>query len=357
MATFEKTKNAAGKLRHRARIRLAGSPERSETFDTRWEAAEWAAMTETAIRRQRRGQGTAADQYLMTACITRYMRTVLPRKSRKKNYIAQQKAHLMWWRDQLKALTVAQATTAVIAEKRDMLLAMGHSNATVNRYMAALSHVFTTMVETWQLVEASPMAKLKKLPEGKGRNRFLSDDERQRLLLACAKLRTRKPLLTIVVMAICTGARKSELLGLKWRDVDFKRARAVAHDTKNGDQRTLFFSGYALELMLAHYAQRHPRSQFVFPARYGDAPVDIDVEFARAVQAAGIPNFHFHDLRHTAASYMAMNGKPATDIKAALGHRTVAMVDRYAHLADSHMADVMQDWTSKVFPQQQAGAA
>lgn len=349
MATFEKIHDASGELRHRARVRMAGFAPKSATFSTRREAQEWAAATETMQRRARYGLQSLAEQMPMAQAIARYIKTVLPKKSRKAAYVAQQRAQLQWWARELKPYTVAQTTSAVIVEKRDML-ALEFTNATTNRYTAALSHVFTVMVREWEMLPASPFAKLKKLKEGKGRNRFLSDDERKALLAACAADQTRKPLLTIVTLAICTGARKGELLGLKWRDVDFKRGRLVAHDTKNGDQRTLFLSGYALELLLALYAIKHPRSAYVFARRCGRKPIEIDREFTRALDRAGIEDFHFHDLRHTAASYMAMNGKAATDIKAALGHRSVAMVDRYAHLADTHMADVMQDWTSKVFP-------
>lgn len=353
MATFSKSRDKDGKLRHRARIRVGGK-DRSATFDTRGEAVEWAGATETQARAAKRGVAGTSN-ILFAAVIKRYKRDVLPRKSRKKRYVQQQESQLDWWADQFAGHSLRDITSGEISQRRDALAAET-SNATANRYCAALSHVFTKAANEWELLPVSPFAKLTKLKESDGRNRFLDDAERKALLAAAGKLRTRKPLLTIIVAAIVTGARKGELLGLLWRDVDFERGRATLRDTKNGSQRVIFFSGYALELLLAHYRFRHPRSRFVFPARCGTKPVDIEREFARALKAASIDDFHFHDLRHTAASYMAMHGKPATDIKAALGHRSVAMVDRYAHLAASHMDEVMRDWSGKVFPQQQGAA-
>lgn len=123
--------------------------------------------------------------------------------------------------------------------------------ATVNRYFAALSHVFTVAIKEWQWIEENPLLKITKPKEPRGRIRFLSDEERQGLLEIC-KTSENKILYMVVVLALSTGARRMELLGLHWKDVDLQRGVIILHETKNGERRVLTLSGHALKLMKQH---------------------------------------------------------------------------------------------------------
>src|SRR5262249_21977397 len=208
-------------------------------------------------------------------------------------------------------------------------------NGTVNRYLAVLSHAFTIAVREWQWCADNPVRKVSKSKEPRGRVRFLSEDERQRLLESCQVSRNSS-LYTLVVLALSTGARRGELLSLHWSDVDLKRGMLTFCKTKNGETRAVPLTGYALDVLAHHTKIRRHNTTLVFPDRTGRRPVGIREAFEYAVKRAEIANFKFHDLRHTFASYLAMNGATLAEIAEVLGHKTLAMVKRYAHLSEAH---------------------
>src|SRR2546427_11087655 len=101
---------------------------------------------------------------------------------------------------------------------------------------------------------------------------------------------------------------RGELSGLRWADVDMKRGTLTFHQTKNGERRAVPLTGQALTLMQQHAKVRHLNSQLVFPDTTGTRPLGMRDAFEAAVERASISDFRFHDLRHTFASYLAMNG-------------------------------------------------
>jgi integrase len=243
----------------------------------------------------------------------------------------------------------------MLIEQRDKLLNSEGRNvekrapATINRYMNALSHAFTIAINEWEWLQDHPMKKISKLPEPRGRVRFLDDDERKRLLNACQQVDSPY-LYMFVVLALSTGARHGELTHLRWRDVDFKRKVIVLHDTKNKERRVLPLAHHALELIQAHHKERDTASDLVFPApRNPREPWASRTSWLEALEKAKIEDFRFHDLRHSAASYLAMNGASLTEIAEVLGHKTLAMVKRYAHLSEAHTAKVVASMNQKIF--------
>jgi integrase len=130
--------------------------------------------------------------------------------------------------------------------------------------------------------------------------------------------------------------RRSELMMLTWRQIDFATKCVRLEKTKNGDRRTIPLTGHALEQMEKQNKIRRIDTQLVFPNISGRAPLTIRRPWCKAIENAGIDNFRFHDLRHSAASYLAMNGASMIEIAAVLGHRTMQMVKRYSHIAESH---------------------
>jgi integrase len=216
------------------------------------------------------------------------------------------------------------------------------------RYLAALSHAFTVAVREWQWLEENPLRKVRKPPESRGRVRFLSDNERQRLLEVCKT--SRNPYLyTVVVLALSTGARKMELMKLTWHDIDLLRGIITLHDTKNKERRALPLAGYALDLMRQHAKVRRLDTSLVFPERTGTKPLSIRDAWKHAVKRAEIPDFRFHDLRHSAASYLVMSGASLAEIAEILGHKTLSMVKRYAHLSEQHTAGVVARMNAVIF--------
>jgi integrase len=129
--------------------------------------------------------------------------------------------------------------------------------ATTNRYLGALSHAMGVAAREWMWLDASPLPRVSRPRELRGRVRFLSESERSALLDACARSRDSR-LLPLAVLALSTGARLSELTGLRWADVDLDRRMAILQETKNGDRRSLALAGRALELLTAMHAARVP---------------------------------------------------------------------------------------------------
>jgi integrase len=121
----------------------------------------------------------------------------------------------------------------------------------VVRYLAALSHAFTVAVNEWQWVHENPAKKVKKPTEPDGRVRCLDDDERQRLLTAC-KESTSPWLHLCVILALSSGMRQGELMGLKWQDVNLKEGYLILHKTKNGTRRRVPLSGLGFLLLQEH---------------------------------------------------------------------------------------------------------
>lgn len=220
--------------------------------------------------------------------------------------------------------------------------------------MAALSAAFTIAVNDWQWLEADPMAKVTKPREPRGRVRFLDDAERARLLKACEE--SSNPYLhTVVVLALSTGMRQSEIMRLRWPDIDLDGGRITLHETKNDERRVVPLAGRAHDLLSEHAMVRRLDTDLVFPALRTKRPstelqpMHIRAAWGRAVKAAEIEDFRFHDLRHSAASYLAMNGATLMEIAAVLGHKTLAMVKRYSHLSESDTAGVVAKMNEKLF--------
>jgi len=350
MATITKVVSKGGNVSYQVKIRLSGYPHKSAIFERLGEARNWATRNESDMKVGRHMKELLARKYTAAELIDRYLQEVLEAKSTKKRYLKDQRVQLLWWRRQIGEYKLINVTPYLIAEHRDKLRndsVKKRTSGTVNRYLAVLSHVFNVAIKEWGWVENNPTMHIQKLKEPRGRVRFLSDNERDVLLNAC-KGEKKKPLYIIVVLAISTGARKSEILNLQMEDVDLKRQVITVQETKNGERRQLFLSGLALELLNTYLKHRTHRG-FVFPSSTRKNPVNIDREWQATTKKAGITDFRFHDLRHTAASYLAMNGASIAEIAEVLGHKTLNMVKRYAHLSKTHTASVVASMNEKVF--------
>ena len=252
MANFEERKLRDGKTVYRVRVRLKGHPVETASFERKTDAKKWAASTEAAIREGRHFKTSESKRHTLGELIDRYRDSVLPQKgeSMQKNQWTQ----LEWWKGRLGDQLLADITPALIGEHRDLLLkekgerGKKRSPSTVARFMAALSHAFSIAVKEWGWMDDSPMRKVSKPKEPRGRVRFLDDDERGKLLTACQE--SEQPYLyPIVVLALSTGARKGEILNLEWGDIDLQRKVAILHETKNDDRRALPLAGRSLDVI------------------------------------------------------------------------------------------------------------
>ncbi len=346
MANIEERHGKRG-VRYRALVRMKGHPPQSRTFGTKTRAQSWARRIEAAIDEGRASPGSQGRRRTVGELIERYIRDVLPdRPARDRVPVANQ---LRFFAKHLGSFHLVELTPDQLAECRDRL-ARGDSPsgrpvsaATQNRYLAAFSHACAVAVREWRWLTENPVRHVRRPREPRGRIRYLGDDERTRLLEVCE---VDDRLLFLVVMAIATAAREGELLALRWRDLDLTRGQASILDTKNGERRSVPVTGLALEMARA---RQGPGSGPVFVGPNGKATFPRKA-WEAAKKAAELEDFRFHDLRHTGASYLAMSGATLGELAAILGHKTLAMVKRYAHLTDQHTRGVADRMTARFLP-------
>lgn len=347
---------------YRVQVRVKGQRAQSETFPNRKEAEQWASSVEAAIRERRHFPHAAARRTSFDALAKDYTETVLAEFDIKEK--TTRVRQLDWWSRQFPGLSLAEITADRISQARDKLGAekftrgqpredntgqmvppkeYKRSGATVNRYLATLSHLFSFAVKERRLLDRNPVSDISRKKEPRGRTRFLSDEERRALLATCANS-DWSALQALVLLAITTGARKGELIRLKWGDIDLKRGRALVRETKNDEQRTLPLAGKALGVLRELKLNSSARSEYVFPQPSGlPGPYEhFDAHWYAALEASGVSDFHFHDLRHTTASMLAAQGASLLEIADVLGHKTLAMVKRYSHLVVDHKAKVIE---------------
>jgi len=202
------------------------------------------------------------------------------------------------------------------------------SPATVNRALAVLKSMFNKAI-VWGKAEHNPCKAVKLFKENNQRLRFLEREEIDRLLANCSE-----HLRPIVIVALHTGMRKSEILGLKWQDIDIKRNIIHLLDTKNGEKREVPMNEVVQKTIIG--VLKHPESQYIFCNDDGKPYGDIKKSFFTAVKKAGIIDFHFHDLRHTFASQLVMSGVDLNTVRELLGHKSLEMTLRYSHLSPDH---------------------
>lgn len=210
--------------------------------------------------------------------------------------------------------------------------------ATINRYAAALGAVLTWAVKKrlaprgWD----NPCRRIERRPEDNEVVRFLSDAERIALLAAC-KCSTWPKLYLLVLLGLTTGARLGELQRMRWRDLDFERCTCTVSKTKNGDPKILPLTASIIEELRRHSGGA-PSCLIFASARRPDVAYNHVFEWHKALKAAGVKAFRFHDLRHSCASYLAQSGATLLEIGEVLGHRQLSVTKRYSHLTTTHKA-------------------
>lgn len=356
MAFIEKRESSIGKSSYRVLIRRKGYPTESATFQRLTDARDWAQEIEAAMKGKRHFKSSESKKHNVADLIDRYLKRVEQQNLKRYKDV---KSPLGWWKDELGHCILADLTKANITEKIEKLagkqvtLKDGSekriSPARVNRYIAALSHACTVAVNEWEWLEHHPLSKVSKMKEPRGRVRFLNDDERNSLLKACKK--SKCPYLyTVVILALSTGARFNEIMSLTWQNIDLNRKVITLHETKNNERRALPLTGHALELIKESNKIRRMGSDLVFPSPSDPKqPYKIRAAWDTAMENAKLEDFRFHDLRHSAASYLAMNGASLAEIAEVLGHKTLSMVKRYAHLSEAHTHGVVASMNEKIF--------
>ncbi len=200
--------------------------------------------------------------------------------------------------------------------------------ASVNRELGCLRHMLNKGIQ-WGMATENPAKGMRLLRENNTRLRYLTSKEAERLIEAAAP-----HLRPIVIVALNTGMRKGEILGLRWEDIHWKQGIILLKDTKNNQWREVPINNDVTET-LGNLLERS-KGPYVFTSWTGKAFTEVRKSFDSACKAVGIEDFHFHDLRHTFASHLVMAGVDLTTVKELLGHKSIEMTLRYSHLSPLH---------------------
>ena len=355
MATYTRRNQKSG-TRWVAVIRTIQVPYLSKTFRTKDAARIWARRMENDVDLARAEANPVMRSMTLADLADDYILNGWKGKD------PSRPAKVSWWVEQLgstrlrdldrgKVQAALERYKAGKARRWDGIdsngkvrtaeTARGRSGATVNRTRAALEAVLKHGRQRHG-VDINPLANVPRERESKGRTRFLSEVELQRLLAACDASRWDR-LRLLVVTAIGTGARLGELMGLRWSDIDFQARVAHLADTKNGSDRLLTLPPAVIAELMRF---RQIGDSLLFPGkRFPNKPFEFRKHWDRALIEAGIDDFVFHSLRHSCASFLAKSGASLPEIGAVLGHKSVQSTNRYAHLA----IDRQQQLTDRVF--------
>lgn len=213
--------------------------------------------------------------------------------------------------------------------KRSSTVAAG----TVIRELGILKHLLNLAVE-WELIAISPAQSIRSPKSPAGRVRYLQPTELKLLIEHCPSW-----LAPIVALAVCTGMRRSEILNLRWLDIDLTLGRILLPQTKNGEGRVVYLNATARAALLSLPTNEDARpTDRVFDGVCADYVTQI---FRKVCQSLEIADFKFHDLRHTAASWLRMTGADIHSVATLLGHKDLRMAARYQHLSTEFLADAV----------------
>lgn len=243
MASIRKRDGKNGSS-YQVQVRIKGGGVESASFKSLTKAKIWAQSVEATIRDGKHFNKNAAKKHTLADLIERFLDHPSLKDKTKLNYGPQ----LKWWISQLGEHKLADITPDKISRSRDGLLKKGFQKSSTNRYVAALSSAYSMAVKEFGWIDTNPCSKVRKLSEPRGRRRFLTDDERERLLISCENSNA-KELLIIVLLALSTGARKNEIRWLRWGDINVQIGTVIFRETKNGTIRSVPLVGRGLDLI------------------------------------------------------------------------------------------------------------
>ncbi len=363
MATIAKIQTQSG-IKFKAIIRFKGKVLKCKTFTRKGDAKAWAKRIE-ADQELIEALGTAGAVMTLDQLIGEYLDSDAKRAKPRKCKTFTQRVE--WWRAALGDCKLIDITAKVIIAELDRFaegdakqfagigsnmkplirkLKRQRAPATVNRMKTQLSGILKFAMQK-SYITRHPMrdGAVPAREEDNSRQRYLTEDELGRLLAACKASRWER-LYLLTLIAVMTGARRSELLGLRWEIIDFKNRTALLADTKNGKSRLLSLPAPVITELMRF---RQPEG-LLFPSkRNPNRPNAFRDSWEKAIERAGIEvgegkdKFVFHSLRHSAASFLVKNGATLFETSQILGHSSTATTERYAHLSHQHTQRVTDE--------------
>lgn len=303
-------------------------------FRTQAEARDWAQTHETALKkRKKRGERPENDPSKIT--IGRLTTEFLADPTTKdRRYYGSLEALIAWWVNAYAGERVQEFSVLKIREARTRLQS-GRGPATVNRHLSAMRRCWNWGRQN-QMVPHDylwPTGIMLKEPDW--RQRFLSEEELQRLLEAARAESVEMH--AAVMVSIACGMRQGEMLRLKWSDIDFTAQRVRILIAKNKQSRGVYLpSAAATALKELKRSRVRSVDGWVFLDAAGEVATKswIEYRWKRVRSAAKLHDFRWHDLRHSCASFLAQRGASLLEIGSVLGHRSASMTRRYSHFVD-----------------------
>jgi integrase len=308
----------------------------SKTFKTMEDARAWAIPLVTELTKQKkRGAKSESSSITISGLIEKYLEDPTVQLKISKSSYDGYADLAQFWVSNYANVRVSDFGRSMLEEARDKLMigkrrGKKRAPATVNRYLSVMRRIWHWGQKTERISDERNWPLELLLPEPQGRIRYLSNAELNSLLDAAEA----DPLMrAAILVSIATGLRQGELLKLKWSDVDLTKGWVTVFG-KNKTFRRVHLTSQAVAALEKLKAAKvvSPTSVFILDNGKPLKQSWLEVRWRRIRDAAGLVDFHWHDLRHTCASILAQNGASSLQIAEVLGHKTLEMVKRYSHL-------------------------
>jgi integrase len=329
-----------GEVRYRTILTKSGKAIKTKTFRQKQFARTWGNRA-VVNAQEYEASGNMPCNILFSRLADEYMQSWTGKDHDRIRVVS-------WWTERLGKTLLSDISPVLIREI--LKVKKSQAPATYNKHLAVLSSIlnFATLKQEddsvlEQYIDDNPCKRVRSLKLDNKIVRYLSDEEKTRLLNAAKKIGGKFYLK--VLMALTTGMRKGELEKLRWCDIDFEKGLAMLMDTKNGTPRHTPIPRVIMGELKKH---REIGSVLLFPSSVDiNKPFDYKKQWAKCLKAAEIKNFRWHDMRHDTASTLARDGRTMKEIAEILGHKSLASTDRYTHLSTAHKSQVLNDTMQK----------
>jgi integrase len=321
MATF--TRRGDGQWQ--VKIRRRGYPAITKTFSTKAKAEYWARSVESEMDGGTFVSRAEAETTTLKEALQRYLSEITPFK---KGARQENDRIKVWMSHDLASRYLANLRSVDFAQYRDQKLAAGAGASTIRNHLNIISHLFTIARKEWGMESLqNPIQNIRMPKQPPGRERRLESHEESMLLHEA-----EYPLRHLIILALETGMRLGELLGMRWENINLKKSVVVLVETKNGERRVVPLSSKAKEVIIS--LPRHIEG-WLFP---GLSSSNVSHRFADLCKRNKISGLRFHDLRHEATSRLFERGLDMMEVASITGHKTLHMLRRYTHLKAEDLA-------------------
>ncbi|MEI8366730.1 MAG: site-specific integrase, partial [Parachlamydiaceae bacterium] len=333
LPSFEPCPKDGKSFTWRAVVRIKGFPTASKSFERKQEAEDWGQETERGIKQGQFKFAMHKKQHTYAELIDRLHSDGALEHHRSFKKVRSQ---YEYWQRRIGTYALVHITSELISKERQLLMegltpkGTKRSAGTINRYMTVLSSTFNHAVKRLRWLHENPCASLLKLKDDAKRDETLKIEDFARLFDAIRESKSHY-LYCIVLIALTTGARQGEILGLEWSHIDFENKLAHLTKTKNSHPRSVALVEPVIVELKKLYDSRKLNKPLVFASHTAFGKIDIKKSWRAALKKANI-SLTFHGLRHSFCTMAAQQGASNLELASAMGHRTLQMLLRYTHL-------------------------